>query len=295
VFANLGFRFVPKAETASLTSFTPFFRVRQRSSCLPLAPVSRDASSAPPVESLAPSVFPHMEQRLFPGSDLPAGALAPPGFLNLLTLSSAPCLPALLHAGSTLGVSPSRALLLRCSRTLSPTPLPSCRCDALASTPSPTDLPISRRPVGSVCSCSSAPRLQGFAPHQSLPLRTGGLDRSERMALLGFSVLQGSLPLRHDRAFARSPLTSSLASTSDRHNRNCTASISTPAPQGFRSRRDWLGLSCDTAETASPSSPADPLELPAPFDHPSELETATGPGVASSSIGVHRCPLTCSL
>jgi hypothetical protein len=45
----------------------------------------------------------------------------------------------------------------------------------------------------------------------------------------------------------------------------------------------------------SRSEPADPLELRTPFDHPRELETSTGPGVASSSIGVHRCPLTCSL
>jgi hypothetical protein len=60
-----------------------------------------------------------------------AGAFAPPGFLDLLALSSAPCLPALSHAGSTLGVLPSRAFLLRCSRTLSPAPLPSCRRDAL--------------------------------------------------------------------------------------------------------------------------------------------------------------------
>jgi hypothetical protein len=70
VFANLGFRSNPRAVTAPLASFTLFLRVHQRSSGLTPAPVSRDASSAPPVESLAPSVFPHMEQRLFPGSGL---------------------------------------------------------------------------------------------------------------------------------------------------------------------------------------------------------------------------------
>jgi hypothetical protein len=185
--------------------------------------------------------------------------------------------------------------LLWCSSSSSPTPLPSCRCDALPSAPSPTDFPISRRPAGPVCSSPNAPRLQGFAPHQSLPLRAGGLDRPERMALLGFVVLQGALPPRHNRAFTRFPLTSFLASTSDRHNQSSATAISALAPQGFRYRRDWLGLSFDTAETMSPSKPADPLELPTPFDHPREFETSTSPGVASSSIGVHHCPLTCSL
>jgi hypothetical protein len=42
------------------------------------------------------------------------------GFLNLLTLSSAPSLPALFHAGTTLGVVPYRALLLSRSGALSP-------------------------------------------------------------------------------------------------------------------------------------------------------------------------------
>jgi hypothetical protein len=203
--------------------------------------------------SLSPlPCFPTWGSGCFQAPTSTAEAFAPPGVLNLLTLSSAPCLPALLHAGSTLGVSPYRALLLRCSRTSSPTPFPSCRCDALPSASSPTDLTISRCPVGSVCGLPSAPRLQGFAPHQSLPLRSGGLDRIERMALMGFHALQGSPPPRHNRAFTRFPLSSFLASTSDRHNRNCTASISAPAPQGFRCRRDWLGFSLVPAEAVPP-------------------------------------------
>jgi hypothetical protein len=52
---------------------------------------------------------------------------APPGFRNLLALSSAPSLPALFRAGSAHGVPPSRAFLLSCSRTPSPAPLPSWR------------------------------------------------------------------------------------------------------------------------------------------------------------------------
>jgi hypothetical protein len=65
---------------------------------------------------------------------------APPGFLNLLALRSAPSLPALFHAGSAHGVAPFRALLLSCSRTPFPAPLPSCRLDDpadLSACPSP--------------------------------------------------------------------------------------------------------------------------------------------------------------
>jgi hypothetical protein len=126
-------------------------------------------------------------------------------------------------------------------------------------------------------------------------LGTGCLDRPERMALLGFVVLQGFLPPRHNRAFTRFPLTSFPASTQAGTTEIVLPRSPPPAPQGFRYRGDWLGLSFAAAETTPPSKPADPLELPAPFDHPNELETPTGPGVTSSSIGVHRCPLTCSL
>jgi len=45
--------------------------------------------------------------------------------------------------------------------------------DTRPSAPSLTNLPIARRPVSPVCGSSNAPRLQGFAPHQSLPLRVG--------------------------------------------------------------------------------------------------------------------------
>jgi len=94
-----------KAVRVSLTSFSLFFRVHQWSSGFPLVPVSRNAGSAPPMESLAPPVFLRIGQRLSRGFDLPAKAFSPPGFLNLMTLSSAQHQPALFHAGSTLGIS----------------------------------------------------------------------------------------------------------------------------------------------------------------------------------------------
>jgi hypothetical protein len=50
---------------------------------------------------------------------------APSGFLNLVAPWSAPCLPALFHAGSAPGVAPFRAFLLPRGRTPSPAPFPS--------------------------------------------------------------------------------------------------------------------------------------------------------------------------
>jgi hypothetical protein len=68
-----------------------------------------------------------------------------------------------------------------------------------------------------------------------------------------------------------------------------------PGSPGFPFPKRLAWLLVGAAETAPSRKPADPLELRTPFDHPRELETSTGPGVASSSIGVHHCPLTCSL
>ena len=59
-------------------------------------------------------------------------------------------------------------------------------------------------------SCSGRPRepphLQGFAPDEDPPLRTGGLDRVEARSSLGLSALQGFHPLRDGTVFAAPPL-----------------------------------------------------------------------------------------
>jgi hypothetical protein len=178
-----------KAVTVSLSSFSLFYRVHQRSSGLSLNPVSRNCEISASLGVSCPfRVSPYEAAALSRLRPSTVKAFSPPGFLNLVTLSSTSYLPALFHAGSTLGIFPSRAFLLNwCSSTPSPTPLPSCRYDTRPSTSSLTDLPISRRPASPVCGSSSVPRLQGFAPHQSLPLRADGLDRPERMALMGVS------------------------------------------------------------------------------------------------------------
>jgi hypothetical protein len=125
---------------------------------------------------------------LFPFSVSPRGAAvssvgrskarppAPSGFLDRLTLSSAPCLLALFRARSAHGVHPFRALLHPCSRA------PSSGVVALSS----LVLPRHRARTCVTGAPRERPRPQGFAPHEHPPLRDGGLDHRERVALLGF-------------------------------------------------------------------------------------------------------------
>jgi hypothetical protein len=157
---------------------------------------------------------------LFPSSVYPPGAAvcvdrvclarsrAPSGFLDPLTPSSAPSLLALFHARSALGVSPFRAFLLPCSRSPSPAPLPSCRWKRPSCRPA---LPTSARKrafARHVFDRPGAPRLQGFAPHESPPLRSGCLGRPGRVALLGLVPSRVFSLSSLDRTFTRSPLTS---------------------------------------------------------------------------------------
>jgi hypothetical protein len=157
---------------------------------------------------------------------------APSGFRNPLTPSSAPNLLALFHARSALGVSPFRDLLLPCSRAPSPAPLPSCRWSALPNQPGLPSSTCSRtlRPSPSQA-LPNAPRLQGFAPHESPPRRAGCLDRQGHVSLMGL-LPPGSSPT------ARSP---SLHSASPHELSRSAASDLTPAPQGLaRAMIGWL-------------------------------------------------------
>jgi hypothetical protein len=107
-----------------------------------------------------------------------------------LTLSSTPRLPALFHAGSAPGVRPSELSSSRAAWSPSPVLVPSCRLKTppnLSETQkrrerrsaAPPPFPMWKGPW-------SAPRLQGFPPHESPPLQAGGLGRHEHVALLGF-------------------------------------------------------------------------------------------------------------
>jgi hypothetical protein len=113
-----------------------------------------------------------------------------PGFLNLLTLSSAPSLPALFHAGCAHGVRPSelcssRAAVRRLQR-LCPLDVGTLRASPrFGLTVAGAEAPRRSRPYPNE-EALGAPRLQGFAPHESPPLRAGCLGRQERVALQGF-------------------------------------------------------------------------------------------------------------
>jgi hypothetical protein len=132
---------------------------------------------------------------------------APPGFLNLLVLRSAPSLPALFHAGSAHGVAPFRALLLPCSRTPFPAPLPSCRW-----TSPPTSPPARARrpkppdPFRLMEKPRKRPRLQGFSPHESPPPTADGLGRRRARSSPGLSALQGVPPRWNGSALTAPPL-----------------------------------------------------------------------------------------
>jgi hypothetical protein len=157
--------------------------------------------TAPLMRFLPLQRVPHSRQRLFEGRASHARPPAPSGFLNLLTLQSAPSLPALFHAGSAPGVRPSepcssRAAVRRLRR----------RCPLDVATPfRPTRVPTVRRERRNTAPRPSfpmwivlpdAPHLQGFAPHESPPHHAGGLGRTRARSSPGIHPLQGILPRR---------------------------------------------------------------------------------------------------
>jgi len=191
---------------APLSSFRPSLEssgYRAAASSRPTEAVRFLSTSSPEVSP--PSAFPRTGQRLFEGQVFLPGRLASSGFLNPVTPSSAPCLPALFHAGSAPGVSPSK---------LFPSVQPFAVSDAVAllslvrlvDQPVPTSPDASAKLHRSRLALPDGPRLQGFAPHESPPLFTGGLDRRRARGSLGFRTLQGFLPRWRSRTFTRPPL-----------------------------------------------------------------------------------------
>jgi hypothetical protein len=174
----------------------PSFRVQQAPSHRSHSrrPKALFARPAPPMRSLAPTAYPRSGQRHH-GRVCLARPPAPTGFLNLLTPSSAPRLLALFHARSTLGVLPSRALLLPRSRTPSPTPIPSCRWFApenLTTLPAPkTEVHRTGRAYGKAP--GTAPTSGSYSTRKSAT-QHGCLDRYRARGSLGLYALQGLLP-----------------------------------------------------------------------------------------------------
>jgi hypothetical protein len=85
-------------------------------------------TSSSSLEVFTPSAFPPLGAAASIDRACVSRSPAPPGFLNLMTLSSAPSLPALFHAGSALGVHPpklsSSCAAVRCFQRLSPLGVP---------------------------------------------------------------------------------------------------------------------------------------------------------------------------
>jgi hypothetical protein len=135
----------PRSHATKATSheLAPSFRVPRASSGRPTHRLPRGQTvqpgRLPSLRFSAPSASPRSQQQ-HDGRVCLARPLALSGFLDLSAPSSAVSLPALFHAGSALGVVPFRALLLPCSRTPSPAPLPSCRCSHLSKPEPPHDL-----------------------------------------------------------------------------------------------------------------------------------------------------------
>ena len=74
------------------------------------------------LEVSSPTAFSPLEAAALMNRDASPARRASPGSLNLLTPSSASSLPIIFQTGSALGVEPSKAFLLPCSRTPSPAP-----------------------------------------------------------------------------------------------------------------------------------------------------------------------------
>jgi len=114
VFMRTGFRDNFHYPGAPLSSFRPSSEssgYRAAASSRPAEALRVLSTSFPEVSS--PSAYSRTGQRLVEGQVFLPDHLASSGFLNPLTLLSAPCLPALFHAGSALGVFPCRAFPFR--------------------------------------------------------------------------------------------------------------------------------------------------------------------------------------
>jgi hypothetical protein len=162
------------------------------------------------MRSLSPTASPRPGQRHEIEWACLTRSPAPSGFLDLLTLSSAPSLVALFHATSAHGVVPFRALLLSCSRTPSPAPLPSCRSDEPASRPTRVQPRPPKRPrkeTGKRNGPGSAPAFRGLLHTRVRHIRAGCYTGTERVALLGFVPSRVFLPHWSGPAFTAPPLT----------------------------------------------------------------------------------------
>jgi hypothetical protein len=193
VFARSAIRLCRSKTEYPLLSFRPpSENAAQRAAAASLSTEIDRENAGSSREVPSPTASPRPGQRHEKVNEHPTLDRPPPsGFLNLVASSSAPDLLALFHARSAPGVLPSelcssRAAVRRFRRL----------CPPVVGTPFlPVRTLASRRERRSTAPSLRAPwwtghpdvpRLQGFAPHESPPLRAGCLRRRERVALLGF-------------------------------------------------------------------------------------------------------------
>jgi hypothetical protein len=125
VFAARGPRHLRTGIEAPLSGLHSLSKTKPGTELPTGAPQSEATTSAPS------SRFAPLQRFHSPGSGIVGGLPtarqpASPGFLNLMTLSSARSIPALFHASHAHGVHPTELCSSRCRRQPSPVPLPSC-------------------------------------------------------------------------------------------------------------------------------------------------------------------------
>ena len=239
-----------------------------------LHPAGRNATSSREVSS--PTAAPRSEQRhQWPSLPHPTACASrfsqPPGAL----IRSEPA--GLVSCRIRSWGSPSRAFLPSCSRTSSPTPLPSWRW---VNPRKPHDRNQVKSQIPRICASTwhrlivwsdEHPPSSGCSTARESATRTDGLDQSGHVALLGLSPLQGTPPRRKGPAEAAPPLMRLAKSgASDRQH-------STP---GYRFQRDRLA----SLEAADPPGV---LRL----GRSRLFEEIRDPGVTSSGLGVRHRPL----
>lgn len=226
----------------------------------------------------SPSAFPHHRaaalSRVRASTPSP---FAPSGFLDLMTLFSAPviCWPCFMP-DPLLGFHPPKPFSSGAAVRRLRRPCPLVVVTPLPAALPPLGHPLSRLPLVLFATLRSAPRLQGLAPHQKLPHRAGCLGRTRALSSPG---------LLHPPGFSPSPTRPGLHRASP-HELRRFIGRKRPAPP-------WAPQGLHAEEIGSSlAGPPTLLGFFAPSDHPHGFRATADSGVASSDCEVCHHPLT---
>jgi hypothetical protein len=125
VFAARGPRHLRTGSEAPLMGLHSLSKTKPGTELPTGAPPKRGHTTGAFLEVYAPSALPSPSSGVFGRPSHRPDNLASPGFLNLMTLSSARSIPALFHASHAHGVHSSELCSSRRRRQPSPVPLPS--------------------------------------------------------------------------------------------------------------------------------------------------------------------------